>query len=51
MRWYDYIMCIFFADVISAMIMAGSMFVVLPVISYLFYEDFRKMQEHGDLNE
>ena len=48
MRWYDYLVCLFIADVIAGMIIAGSPLVVLPVLAYLSYEDFRRMQVHGD---
>lgn len=48
MRWYDYLVCLFLADVIAAMLIAGSPFVVLPVLAYLSYEDLRRIQVHGD---
>lgn len=45
MRWYDYVACIAFADFISAMMMTGSLFVVIPFLLFEMYCEFRKEQE------
>lgn len=42
MRWYDYAVCLFIADIASAMIVAGSPLVIIPALWYIMYEDFRE---------
>lgn len=44
MRWYDYVACVAFADFISAMMMSGSMFVVIPFLLFVLYADLRRLQ-------
>lgn len=48
MKWYDYAICLFLADLITAHLMVGSVFVALPILSYYIYEDYRKQQVRGD---
>lgn len=46
MKWYDYILCVWFADSISAGLITGNIFTLtLGVLSYILYEDFRKGNE------
>ena len=45
MKWYDYVVCIWLADIIAALLMSGSFFVFAPVLAYQFYSDMRKQQE------
>jgi hypothetical protein len=41
MKWYDYVVCFFLADMISALLMAGNILVVFPVLVYFQYENYR----------
>jgi hypothetical protein len=45
MKWYDYVVCICLADIIAALVLSGSFFVLVPVLAYQFYSDMRKQQE------
>lgn len=47
MRWYDYLICLYLADIISALLIAGSIIVVFPAIFYFHYEEYRRQQVHG----
>lgn len=51
MKWYDYIMCLFFADLISAAIMVGSWTVVITIIMYFSYEDLRKWMIDNSIDD
>lgn len=45
MRWYDYIVCLWIADLISASILVGNIFTLaMSIFAYWSYEDFRKEQ-------
>ena len=47
MKWYDYLACFWFADIISAGLIAGNfIFLTLGVISYIMYEKSRKGLEN-----
>lgn len=41
MKWYDYAVCFFIADMISALLMAGNILVIFPLLLYFQYETFR----------
>jgi hypothetical protein len=45
MRWYDYIVCLWLADMLSASIVNQHFLLLfLSVISYISYESMRKQQ-------
>lgn len=44
MKWYDYVVIILIADMITAYLLFNPIMVWLPILSYYFYEDFRKEQ-------
>ena len=46
-RWYDYIVCFMFADVITTMLFTGSIFVFVPVLCFDFYCYIRKVEEEN----
>ena len=48
MRWYDYVACIYFADIISVGLVNFAIIpLTLGVLSYMLYEDWRKRSENG----
>ena len=49
MRWYDYIACFWFADIIAAsLISVNILWLTIGVISYIFYESMRKGENNAD---
>jgi len=41
-KWYDYLACIWFADIITAGLLSGNILAVsLGIFSYFLYEDWR----------
>lgn len=45
MRWYDYLMCLWLADILSTSIVYGYPFVLLAsLLSYKLYENMRIKQ-------
>jgi hypothetical protein len=45
MRWYDYIVCLWLADILSAALLHQHfLLLLLSVISYISYENMRKQQ-------
>ncbi len=49
MKWYDYAVVFFIADVASASIVTGNILgVVISTIIYLAYEDMRKNDNKSD---
>jgi hypothetical protein len=43
MRWHDYFLCTYFADLISAGLVHSNMVLLfLGALSYIVYENFRK---------
>lgn len=47
LKWYDYLACWWFADMISAGLLLGNIFVLtIGILSYILYEDFRKGLEN-----
>lgn len=45
MRWYDYIACFLIADMITAFLFSGSIFVIIWIFWYIFYEKMRLNEE------
>lgn len=41
MKWYDYVVCVFIADMMAAFIIAGSFLVFIPIFFYIQYEFLR----------
>ena len=49
MKWYDYLACFWFADVISAGFFVGNIFILtIGILSYILYEDMRKGLENDN---
>lgn len=49
MKWYDYVVCVFIADIITGMLFAGSILVFVPILFFDMYCEMRKYQvEKGD---
>jgi antibiotic biosynthesis monooxygenase (ABM) superfamily enzyme len=45
MRWYDYIVCVLIADLLSASLLTGNIFTLaMSIFAYWSYEDYRKEQ-------
>ena len=44
-RWYDYIICVLLADLMTGMLFASSIFVFVPYILFEIYCDYRKEEE------
>lgn len=45
MRWYDYLICVWFADVISTGLVHSQWILLISgLISYIAYENMRKQQ-------
>jgi|DEB0MinimDraft_4_1074332.scaffolds.fasta_scaffold26353_5 hypothetical protein len=43
MRWYDYVICFLFADIIAGGILTANLLAIgIGVMGYEFYEGFRK---------
>jgi hypothetical protein len=43
MKWYDYLACIWFADIVAASILHMQIIpLTLGIFSYIMYTDFRK---------
>jgi hypothetical protein len=43
MRWYDYLMCIWLADILSAGLINGSLILLMSgLFTYLSYEHLRR---------
>ena len=49
MKWYDYVLCIWFADSISAGLVHGDIFILtFGVLSFILYEEARKGVNDGN---
>lgn len=49
MKWYDYGMCVLFANTISAGVLHGSIFALtFGVLSFILYEEARKGVNDGN---
>lgn len=49
MKWYDYVMCLWFADLASAGVMSGSYIaLIFAGILYALYEQMRRDVNRGD---
>ena len=46
MRWYDYVACVWFADMITAGLFSGSiLYLTAGIFSYTLYADMRMRSE------